>query len=94
MVFFRKGYRDRIAKKWSEFHVVDGGMPSVMNVLIGGLTDAGVITQKHIFFIFRRMYAITYPHWILDYKENGALPEAFGLIAGMNPFRDKNFLSA
>jgi glycosyltransferase involved in cell wall biosynthesis len=88
---FRKGYRDTIAKKWSSYKVVDGGLPSVMNVLISALRDGHAMNQQHIFFIFRRMYSITYPHWILDYKENGAFPEAMGLIVGLNPLRNDDF---
>lgn len=88
---FRNSYRDRIAKKWKDFKVVDGGLPSVINVLISALDDAGTLTQKRTKYIFKRMYSVTYPHWILDYKENGALPEAVGLIRGMNPLRNKNF---
>ncbi|HRH49718.1 MAG TPA: glycosyltransferase family 2 protein [Panacibacter sp.] len=88
---FRNSYRDRIAKKWKEYKVVDGGLPSVINVLISALSDAGEATQKRIKYIFRRIYSVTYPHWILDYKENGALPEAFGLVAGMNPLRNINY---
>ena len=53
---------------------MDGGLPSVMNVLIGALQDLGSITQARIYYIFRRIYAITFPHWVLDYKENGAFP--------------------
>jgi glycosyltransferase involved in cell wall biosynthesis len=89
---FRNSYRDRIAKKWKDFKVVDGGLPSVMNVLINGLKDADLLEQRHIYYIFRRMYLITYPHWILDYKDNGAMPAACGLIIGLNPFRNENFI--
>jgi glycosyltransferase involved in cell wall biosynthesis len=88
---FRKGYRDRISKKWKDFRVVDGGLPSVMNVLISALRDGNSCTQGNAYFIFRRMYCVTYPHWILDYKENGAWPEAFGLIVGLNPLRNENY---
>jgi len=88
---FRNSYRDRIAKKWRDYKVVDGGLPSVINVLIGALKDAGTLTQPDIFSIFKRIYSVTYPHWILDYKENNALPEACGLIAGLNPARNKNY---
>ena len=88
---FRKSYRDRIAKKWSDFKVVDGGLPSVMHVLIAALRDSNTLTQKRTFYIFRRMYLITFPHWILDYKENSALPEAVGLIRGLNPISNVNF---
>ena len=88
---FRHSYRDRIAKKWKDFRIVDGGLPSVMNVLINGLKDAGELTQNRAAYIFRRMYTITYPHWILDYKENNAFPEAIGLLVGMYPNKNKNF---
>lgn len=88
---FRNSYRDRIAKKWSDFRVVDGGLPSVMNVLINALVDAHELSQPRIRHIFKRMYSVTYPHWILDYKENGALPEAIGLVAGMWPLSNHNF---
>lgn len=88
---FRKSYRDRIAKKWREFRIVDGGLPSVINVLIGALKDSETLTQKRTFHIFQRIYLITFPHWILDYKENGALPEAVGLIIGLNPRKNRNY---
>lgn len=88
---FRKGYRDKIARKWRNYRVVDGGLPSVINVLIGALRDANVLTQCKAYYIFKRMYSITYPHWILDYKENNALPEACGLIVGLQPLRNENF---
>ncbi|NOT76618.1 MAG: glycosyltransferase family 2 protein [Cyclobacteriaceae bacterium] len=88
---FRKSYRDRIAKKWSDYKVVDGGLPSVINVLINALKDAGQLTQDRAYHIFKRIYLVTYPHWILDYKENGALPEAVGLVSGLNPRRNQNY---
>lgn len=88
---FRKGYRDTIARKWKDYKVVDGGLPSVMNVLINALIDSKEISQPRIKYIFKRMYSITYPHWLLDYRENKALPEAAGLIAGMQPGRNPNF---
>lgn len=88
---FRHSYRDRIAKKWSEMKVVDGGIPSVINVLLSALSDADLLTNQRAYQIFSRIYRITFPHWILDYKENGALPEAIGLIIGLNPLRNQNF---
>ncbi len=88
---FRHSYRDRIAKKWSKFRVVNAGLPSVMHVVISGLRDAGLLEQHHIYKIFRRVYLITYPQWILDYKENNALPEAVGIFVGLNPFKNNDF---
>ncbi len=83
--------RDKIAKNWSNYRIVDGGLPSVINVLICALRDAGELTQKRIYFIFKRIYLITFPHWVLDYKENGAFPEAWGLVRGLSPFRNSNY---
>lgn len=88
---FRHSYRDRIAKKWKDFKIVDGGVPSVVNVLISALRDAKVLNHHRAFRIFSRIYRITFPHWILDYKENGALPEAFGLIIGLRPWKNPQF---
>lgn len=87
----RKSYLDKIARKWKDYRKVDGGMPSVMHVLICAFEDAGVLKQENIYRIFKRIYTITFPHWILDYKVNRALPEAIGLVQGMNPARVINF---
>jgi glycosyltransferase involved in cell wall biosynthesis len=89
---FRNSYRDRIAKKWKNFKVVDGGLHSVINVLIAALRDSANLNSKNSFYIFKRIYGITFPHWILDYRANKALPEAFGLFCGMLPFRNKDFV--
>ena len=88
---FLESYKNTIAKKWKDFKVVDAGMLSVLNVLISALVDANEINQQRIKYIFTRMYGITYPYWILDYKENNAFPEVFGLIIGMAPYKTKNF---
>jgi glycosyltransferase involved in cell wall biosynthesis len=87
----RKSYREVIAKKWKDHKVVEGGLPSVMNVLISAFRDAGVLTQPIIYKIFRRMYTITYPYWLMNYRSLGALPEAVGLMRGLRPGRHKNF---
>ncbi len=89
---FRNSYRDRIAKKWKNFKVVDGGLHAVINVLIAALRDSANLNSKNSFYIFKRIYGITFPHWILDYRANKALPEAFGLFCGMLPFRNKDFV--
>jgi glycosyltransferase involved in cell wall biosynthesis len=84
-------YRETLAKSWKNFKVVDAGLPSVMNVLINGFKDAGTLNQNTIYRIFKKIYSITFPFWILDYKSNKAFPEAIGLISGMNPIKNKNF---
>lgn len=87
----RNSYRDKIAKKWKDLKMVDGGLPSVMHVLIAAFRDAGVLTQNIRYRIFFRMYSTTYPHWLLDYRSHNALPEAVGMINGLYPSRNKNF---
>jgi len=87
----RSSYKDRLARKWKDYKVVDGGLPSVINVLISSFRDAGVLDQGTIKRLFVRIYTTTLPHWIFDYKSNGALPEAVGIFAGLNPFRNADF---
>lgn len=83
----RKSYRDVIARKWSDYKVENGGLPSVIHVLIEGFRDARVLNEKIIFNIFYRIYSVTFPYWVVDYKKNAGLPAAVGLIQGMNPLR-------
>ncbi len=86
-------YRDTLARTWKDYKVVDAGLPSVMNVLINGFRDAGTLNQQGIYKIFKKIYTITFPFWILDYKSNKAFPEAIGLISGLSPLKNKNFKS-
>jgi len=88
---FRNSYRDRIAKKWKDYKVVDGGLPSVINVLVSSFRDAKVLDQEIVFRIFKRIYLITLPFWIQDYKSNNALPAAVGIIQGLIPISNKNY---
>lgn len=88
---FRHSYRDRIAKKWKDYKIVDGGLHAVIMVLVAALEDAQSLTQKRLFYIFKRIYGITFPHWILDYKSNHALPEAVGLTVGLLPTKNQDF---
>jgi hypothetical protein len=88
---FRHSYRDRIAKKWKNYKRVDGGLHAVIMVLVAALKDAQSLTQKRLIYIFKRIYGITFPHWILDYKSNQALPEAVGLTVGLFPTKNQDF---
>jgi glycosyltransferase involved in cell wall biosynthesis len=88
----RNSYRDTIAKKWKDYRIVDGGLPSVINVLINAFKDAGVLRQPLIYRIFSRIYSTTYPHWLLDYRSNNAFPEAVGLVVGLNPTSNEQFI--
>jgi len=84
----RNSYVDKIARKWMDLRIVDGGLPSVIKVLVSAFEDAGVISQRILYKIFFRIYSTTYPHWLLDYRSHDALPEAFGLVRGLNPNRN------
>ncbi|MBE7170990.1 MAG: glycosyltransferase family 2 protein [Williamsia sp.] len=78
-------YRDTLAREWKDYKEVDAGLPSVMNVLISAFRDAGVLNQSIIYNIHKKIYALTYTHWLLDYRSNGAYPAALGLSRGMKP---------
>lgn len=78
-------YRQTLARSWKEYKVVNAGLPSVMNVLINAFRDAGVLTQDIIYRIHKKIYTVTYPHWLLDYRDNHAFPEAVGLSRGLAP---------
>ncbi len=83
---FRHSYRDRIAKRWKDFRVVDGGLKSVINVLYQVFEATGTLTPALLYRVFNKIYKNTLPFWILDYKYNGALPEACGIFWGMKPW--------
>lgn len=87
----RASYTDNLHRKWSEFKVVNGGLPSVMRVLIAAFEDAGVLNQKMIYGVFRKMYGTTFPYWILTYRKDKAMPEAVGLAIGMKPGRIEEY---
>ncbi len=87
----RSSYTDNLHRRWSEFKVVNGGLPSVLRVLISAFEDANVLTQERIYGIFRKMYGTTFPFWILTYRKDKAMPEAVGLAIGMKPGRVTEF---
>ena len=80
-------YRDRLIKKWQDFKVEDGGLPSVINVVSTAFDDSGLSDKKIKNKIVKDIYTITYPYWILDYKYNGAFVHAVGLAKGLKPNR-------
>jgi glycosyltransferase involved in cell wall biosynthesis len=86
-------YRDGLPKKWKDFKLMDGGLPSVANVLISATQDAlGREDKKLAFKILKRVYSITYPFWIVQYKKYGSLPAAVGLVRGINPRKSINWV--
>lgn len=85
-------YRNGLPKKWSEYKPMDGGLPSVGNVLISATQDAlGKQDNKLAYRILKRIYSITYPFWIIQYKKYGSIPAAVGLISGINPAKTVNW---
>ena len=84
-------YRQTLARNWKDYKIVDGGLPSVMNVLISAFRDAGVLNQDIIYRVYRKIYLTTYPHWLLDYRQQKAFPEAFGLSRGVKPWKANTF---
>lgn len=87
----RNSYRDGLARRWKDYKPVSGGLPSVINTLLDAFRDARVLDQPLIYSVYKRIYSVTFPFWIVDYKSNGALPEAVGLMQGLYPAKDKNF---
>jgi glycosyltransferase involved in cell wall biosynthesis len=87
----RNSYRDTLARRWKDYKPVSGGLPSVINTLLDAFRDARVLNQPLIYSIYKRIYSVTFPFWIVDYKSNGAFPEAVGLVQGLHPAKDKNF---
>jgi glycosyltransferase involved in cell wall biosynthesis len=84
-------YLDTLQKKWKDYKVVDAGLPQVIHVAIHAFKDAGHSEKDFAYIIFRGIYSITYPFWILDYKRHGALVAAVGLMNGMKPYNVKDF---
>jgi glycosyltransferase involved in cell wall biosynthesis len=79
-------YKNKLAKSWKEYHVGDGGLPSVCYVLIEALQDALHREDKSLGYkIIRRMYRVTFPYWIMQYKKYGSMAAAIGLIQGLFP---------
>lgn len=81
----RASYEQRLARTWKDYKRVDGGMPSVIQALLSAFEDAGAANQSVTYAIFRHIYVLTYPHWLLDFRANKAFPEAVGLASGMRP---------
>jgi glycosyltransferase involved in cell wall biosynthesis len=87
----RNSYKDVIAKRWADFKIETGGLPSVINVLITVLEDTDNLSKAIVYKIFKRIYTKTFPFWIIDYRSNNAYPAAIGLIVGLYPFKNSNF---
>lgn len=79
-------YKHGLPKKWSEYKVMDGGLPSVSHVLISATRDALQMENEQLAYrILKRIYCIPFPYWIMKYKKHGSLAAAIGLVHGMFP---------
>lgn len=87
----RNSYRDVLIKNWKDYRKTDGGLRSVIHVLVAALKDAGVSSQKWVYAIFRKIYFSTLPFWILDYKSNKAFPNSVSIMQGMHPPRVEEY---
>ncbi|PCH99091.1 MAG: hypothetical protein COB85_00760 [Bacteroidetes bacterium] len=86
-------YRDGLPKNWKEYRVMDGGLPSVANVLITAVEDATNSSESDIAFrILKRIYSITFPFWVIQYKKYGSYAAAVGLISGLYPPRISSYV--
>jgi glycosyltransferase involved in cell wall biosynthesis len=81
----RNSYRDTLIRTWKDYKKVDGGLHSVIHVLVSAVEDANVSRQSIVYRIFRKIYSTTLPFWVLDYKSNGAFPNAVAIIHGLYP---------
>jgi glycosyltransferase involved in cell wall biosynthesis len=84
-------YRDVIAKKWGQFRIVDGGLPSVIHVISSAMQVNKIYDKSTYYLVFKKIYFKTFPYWIINYKYNKAFPEAIGLVIGMNPIKNTDF---
>jgi glycosyltransferase involved in cell wall biosynthesis len=87
-------YRDKIARNFKDLSPVDGGLPQVISVVFDAIdvsnSDDKASLQHEV---LRRIYLTTYPYWLLDYRRNGALPEAIRLSRGLLPRRVEKKIS-
>lgn len=79
-------YKTRLPKSWKHYRKADGGLPGVSNVLISALQDATGHKDKQLAYaILKRIYGVTFPYWIIQYKKYGSLAASVGLIQGLFP---------
>ncbi|MCB0749166.1 MAG: hypothetical protein KDC90_17020, partial [Ignavibacteriae bacterium] len=77
---------DGLPKSWKDYRVMDGGLPSVGNVLISAIEDSlNTRSSSLALRILKRIYLITYPFWIIQYKKYGSITAAIGLVHGTFP---------
>jgi len=81
-------YRDGLPKGWLEYKRFKSGLLSVMNVLISACKDAKTAKGNYTYTIMKRMYTVTYPYWVIEYKHYGSMAASWALSFEMNPKRN------
>lgn len=85
-------YRNGLPKSWKEYKVVETGLNSVANVLINAAEEATHTPNYSVSMrILGRLYMVTYPFWLIQYKKYGSVAASVGAIHGMNPLRNNSF---
>lgn len=87
----RASYVDKVNRSWKKFKAVNGGLHAVIRVAVTSFEDAGVLNQNMTYGIIRKIYASTFPYWVITYRKDKALPEAVGLVVGMRPAKVREF---
>jgi glycosyltransferase involved in cell wall biosynthesis len=88
----QESYKNRIAKDKGDFKARDGGLPQVTHVLIAALRDSSAVWDTRIIYkIIRRIYLVSFPYWIMEYKKYGGWGPAIGLIKGLYPTVNSNW---
>jgi len=83
--------RNALPTTWSTAKNIKSGLLSVLNVLIAACVDAKTEGEDFVYHIMKRMYSVTFPYWVVQYKHNGNYYTALGLISEMNPWSNLNF---
>ena len=83
--------RNALPTTWAKAKQMKSGLLSVLEVLIAACIDAQVKGEDFVYRILKRMYAITFPYWVVQYKHHGNYYSALGLISEMNPVRNPHF---
>lgn len=83
-------FRDNLIRKWGDFKVVDGGLPSVIRVISSAIDMSGKGSSTNYLTVFYKIYLRTFSYWIMEYKKNKAKPSAIGLILGMYPGKNQD----
>ena len=62
-----------------------------MNVLICACIDSQIENLNFIYKIMKRMYTVTYPYWVVQYKHYGSFAASWSLIKELRPYKNKYF---